>query len=245
MEAKKKQAKTPLKANAYVSEPARKIAVVDSADVVVVGGGPAGFAAAVAAAREGADVLVLERQYFLGGLFTGCGVTPIINMYHNNVNLKGEKAVYGIADELCARLREMNMLCWYKGMPKADPEAAKFVMEEMFAEAGVRLLYGVQAAEVVMSGDSVSAVILEGKSGRVAVNCRYVIEASGDGDILEWTGEDFTVWKDDIGAMWRIGNAGTSKKGSITPVKGVLTCHSLGERVVVCLNCLEKCTAFL
>ncbi len=229
-EAKKKTAKTPLEAKGYVSEPARRIAVVDSADVVVVGGGPAGFAAAVAAAREGADVLVLERQYFLGGLFTGCGVTPIINMYNRNGRKTGVKAVFGIADELCDRLREVNMLCWDKDRPKADPEAAKYFMEEMFAEAGVRLLYGVQVCEVVMSGDSVSAVILEGKSGRVAVKCRYVVEASGDGDTLEWTGEDFSVWKDDIGAMWRIGNADASGKGSVTPVKGVRTRHSVGER---------------
>ena len=230
-EAKKKVSRTPLEVKGgYVEEPARKIPVVDTADVVIVGGGPAGFAAAVAAAREGADVLVLERQYFLGGLFTGCGVTPIINMYNRGGRKTGAKAVFGVADELCDRLRAADMLCWDHDRPKADPEAAKYFMEEMLAEAGVRLLYGVQAAEVVMSGDRVTAIILEGKSGRVAVRCSYVIDASGDGDILEWTGEDFTVYKDDIGAMWRIGHADAAGKGNPTPVKGVRTRHTVGEK---------------
>ena len=61
-EAKARKMETPLEVSGYVREPARKIPVVDTADVVVIGGGPAGFAAAVAAAREGADVLLLERQ---------------------------------------------------------------------------------------------------------------------------------------------------------------------------------------
>ena len=66
------KAKTPLEVKGYVTEPAKQIPVVDTADVVIVGGGPAGFAAAIAAARQGVSVLLLERQYFLGGLFTGC-----------------------------------------------------------------------------------------------------------------------------------------------------------------------------
>ena len=109
-EAKPKESKTPLEVKGHVKEPARRIPVVDSADVVIVGGGPAGFAAAVAAAREGCDVLLLEREYFLGGLFTGCGVTPIINMYHLLEDGSGKQAVFGIAEELCRRLDKVGML---------------------------------------------------------------------------------------------------------------------------------------
>ena len=214
----------------YVKEPARRIPVVDKADVVVVGGGPAGFAAAIAAARQGADVLVLERQYFMGGLFTGCGVTPIINMYNPVKDGKPQQAVSGICEELCDRLEKVGMISLDYVRPKVDPEAAKYYMEEMLSEAGVRFLYGVQAAEVLMSGDRITSVIVEGKSGRVAVNAGYVVDCSGDGDILEWTGEDFTVYKDNIGAMWRIGNADASPKGSKTCIPGVRTMHSTGER---------------
>lgn len=214
----------------YVKEPARRIPVVDKADVVVVGGGPAGFAAAIAAARQGSDVLVLERQYFLGGLFTGCGVTPIINMYNPVKDGQSVKAVSGICEELCERLDKVGMISFEKCRPKVDPEAAKYYMEEMLSEAGVRLLYGVQAAQILMSGDRVTTVIVEGKSGRVAIKADYVIDCSGDGDILEWAGEDFNVYKDDIGAMWRIGHAQASPRGSKTCIPGVLTRHTTGER---------------
>lgn len=221
---------TSLQTQGYVKEPARRIPVVDKADVVVVGGGPAGFAAAIAAARQGSDVLVLERQYFLGGLFTGCGVTPIINMYNPVMGGEPVKAVSGICEELCDRLDKVGMISFEKIRPKVDPEAAKYYMEEMLSEAGVRLLYGVQAAEILMSGDRITTVIVEGKSGRVAIKTDYVIDCSGDGDILEWAGEDFNVYKEDIGAMWRIGHAEASPKGSKTCIPGVLTRHTTGER---------------
>lgn len=220
---------TPLNVKGYVKEPKKQIPIVDSADVVVVGGGPAGFAAAISAARQGVSVLLLERQYFLGGLFTGCGVTPIIDMY-SPVKKGKVQAVKGISEELCQCLDKAHMLSWELVRPKADPEAAKYMMENMVDQAGVRLLYGVQAAEVVMSGDTIQAVILEGKSGRVAVETKFVVDSSGDGDILQFVHEDFNVYRDDIGAMWRIGNAEKSRKGNETPVRGVRTRHSVGEK---------------
>ena len=230
-QAKVQKAQTPLEVSGYVREPARKIPVVDSADVVVVGGGPAGFAAAVAAAREGADVLLLERMYFLGGLFTGCGVTPIINMFHPSSEGPARQAVFGIGDEFYHRLDGVGMINYDGIRPKVDPEAAKCFMEMFCAESGVRILYGVQAAQVTRSGDAIESVILEGKSGRVAIRCRFVVDCSGDGDILDWVGEDFTVYKKDIGAMWRIGNAPGDMKGSSpTSVKGVRPRHAVGEK---------------
>lgn len=221
-------APTKLKSTGSIREKARKISVVDSADVLVVGGGPAGFAAAVSAARNGADVMMLDRQYFLGGLFTGCGVTPIINMF-SPVRDGRVQAVSGIASELCARLDAVGALSLENVRPKVDPEAAKYFMEEIVSEAGVRILYGVQAAQVVMSGNRITHVIIEGKSGRVAIAAKFVIDCTGDGDILEWTGEDFQVYLDNIGAMWRIGNA-ENGKGSETCYKGVRTRHTVGEK---------------
>jgi len=229
-EARTIESQTPLAKRGFVKEPARKIPLVDSADVVVVGGGPAGFAAALAAARQGCDALILERQYFLGGLFTGCGVTPIINMFSPNGTKTGIQAVGGICAELCDALRPEGMLCYDGLRPKVDPEAAKYHMERMCSEARVRILYGVQAAQIVQSGDDITSIIVEGKSGRVAIACKAVIDASGDGDILEWAGEDFEVRKNDIGAMWRIGNAENSKVGSKAPCKGVKTRHTPGEK---------------
>lgn len=226
-EAKSKTVKgtTRLKSEGSVSEPARTTPVVDGADVVVVGGGPAGFASAVAAAREGCDVLLLERGYFLGGLFTGCDVTLLNNMFTPTRSGK-KQAVFGICDELCRRLDEHNMITWLSVAPNVDTEATKYLMEEMCAEAGVRILYGVQAAQVAMKDkDTIDAVILETKSGRVAVKAEFVIDCTGDGDILDWTGEDFKEYKYDISSMWRVGGMGNAIKSWRTPNPGVYTQH--------------------
>ena len=227
-EARTKQAKTPLEVKGYVREEARKIPVVDKADVVVAGGGPAGVAAAVAAARQGADVILLERLYFLGGLFTGCGVTPVINVFSPTPTGRTQ-AVFGYADELISRLDSYGMLNTNGIVPKADPEAAKYIMEETLSEAGVRILYGVQVSQVTMSGDRIESVIIEGKSGRVAISCRFVVDCTGDGDILDFSGEDFTVYKQDIGAMWRLGNAEALTRVTPSPTRGVRTMHTKGE----------------
>ena len=228
-------AKTTIQArDGYIRAPAKKIPVVDFADVIVLGGGPAGFAAAVAAARNGSDTLLVERGYFLGGLFTGCGVTPIINM-HTPADGGRRQAVFGVAEELCARLRSVGLIAPdhepgnLNVRDRVDPEAAKYYMEEICTEAGVRILYGVHAAEVVSGGDIVKAVILEGKSGRVAVKCKAVVDCTGDGDVLEWLGEDFNVYKDNIGAMWRIYGVSTGPGLDITPTPGIYGRHTVGE----------------
>ena len=227
--AKTKTVETRLESKGFIKEPARKIPVVDGADVIVVGGGPAGFAAAIAASRQGCDTILLERGYFLGGLFTGCDVTILNDMYTPTPDGRVQ-AVYGICDELCKRLDEYKMIAWREIAPNVDTEATKYFMEEMCVEAGVRILYGVQASEVSMSGDRIDHVIIETKSGRVAVGAKFVIDCSGDGDVLEWTGEDFKEYKYDISAMYRIGNVGDRKYGTVTPNEGVYTGH-LGDGI--------------
>ena len=215
---------TRMPGDGYVKEPSRKIPVVDKAGVVVLGGGPAGFAAALAAARQGSDVLLLERGYFLGGLFTGCDVTLLNDMY--TPTREGRKqAVFGICDELCKRLEEAGMLEWLTTPPNVDTEATKYFMEQMCVDAGVRILYGVQGAGVSMSGNRIEALFLETKAGRVAVKGGIFIDCSGDGDILPWAGEAFTEYNYDISAMYRIGNAYGTVPGSKTSNEGVWTMH--------------------
>ena len=221
---KVEQVRTRLEERGRLTEPARSIPVVDGADVVVVGGGPAGFAASISAAREGCSVLLLERGYFLGGLFTGCDVTVLNDMFSPAPDGRVQ-AIYGICEDLFRRLESNNMIAWCGTPPNVDTEAAKYFMERMCVEAGVRILYGVQAAQVSMSGERIKDVVLETKSGRVAVQAKFVVDCTGDGDILEWTGEDFKEYRYDVSAMWRAGNVADARFGTVTPNEGVRTGH--------------------
>lgn len=229
--ASKVKLSSPLDIKAYVKEPRRKIPVIDTADVVILGGGPAGVSAAVAAARCGADVLLLEKQYYLGGLWTGCCVLPIIDTHGCAKDGSWTKCIYGFAEELVTELTQMNMCIVQKGHPTPDPEATKYVLERHIAQSGVRLLYNCYAAGAVMSGDRIDAIIVDCKSGRVAIRGKVFIDCSGDGDLMEWAGEDFEKRKTQIGAMWRYGNAGNfdCPDISVSPVKNVKFLHVLGE----------------
>ena len=223
---------TDIQVKDYVNEPAKRIPVIDSADVVVLGGGPAGVSAAVAAARTGADVLLLEKQYYLGGLWTGCCVLPIINTCGCTKAGDWEKCIAGFAQELVTDLSNMNMCIEHKGHPTPDPEATKYVLEKYISESNVRLLYNCYATDVIMSGDRIDTLIVESKSGRIGIKGKVFVDCSGDGDILEWTGEDFEHRKLNIGAMWLYGNAENLERSGVFPtaVKGVKLLHMGGEK---------------
>ena len=203
------QPTTALDIKGYVEEPAKRIPVIDSADVVILGGGPAGVSAAVSAARNGADVLLLEKQYYLGGLWTGCFVLPIIDTYGCAKDGNWTKCVYGFAQELVRDLTDMGMCIMYNGHPTPDPEATKYLLEKYISESGVRLLYNCYATDAIMSGDRIDSLIIESKSGRVAIKGKVFIDCSGDGDILEWSGEDFEHrrYRCDV-ALWKCGKPG-------------------------------------
>lgn len=212
-----------------VKEPSREIPVVASYDLLVAGGGPSGVTAAICAAREGASVLLVERYAFLGGLWTGGLVLPVLSTHGLNPAGVWTKCVGGFMDELCGRLFDMGM-CVNKMDPTVDPEAAKYVMEQMIQEAGVRMLYNATVAQVAMSGDRIDAAIIETKSGRIAVRAKVFVDASGDGDLIAYSGESFDTMRYHIGAMWRVGGLDPSfRKGTGTPIPGVRVMHLHGE----------------
>lgn len=220
--------KPKVPSSGYVQEPSRNIPIIASADVVVVGGGPAGFSAAVGAARQGADVLLLEKCYYLGGLWTGGLVLPVIDTIGRAENGQIVNTMGGIGREVCDKLLDMGM-CIYRGKtPVTDPEATKYMLEQIIAESGARLLYGVYVTNVIMSGDRISTLIVESKSGRCAIKAKIVVDCSGDGDVIEFAGESFEHRKHHIGAMWRVGgvNPNLSETG---PGYGVVNRHLNGE----------------
>lgn len=174
-------------------EPCRDTRVYGTFDVVVVGGGPAGIAAAVAAARAGAATLLVERYGFLGGMGTAAGVTNFCGMYANRFGAI-DQVVHGIADDLLAGIDALGGLKaphTVFGKIKAqayDTAAYKIAADALLLSAGVRILFHALAVGTVMDGASVAALMVETKSGRYAVRGRAFIDGSGDGDVAAWAG---------------------------------------------------------
>ena len=194
-------------------EPGRDIPVYHSCDVLVVGGGPSGCAAALAAAKAGADVVVLERYNHLGGLSTGGLVIWIDRM----TDWTGRQVIRGFAEEVFDRLpreafagpepadwgsREPEKAAhWgqrtsaFHGIvswaPTLDPERLKVVSQDMLLEAGVRLVFHGWAATPIVEDGAVMGAVFESKSGRQALMAKVVVDATGDGDMFARAGAAF------------------------------------------------------
>jgi hypothetical protein len=182
---------------ASLGEPSRQTPVLGDYDVVVLGGGPAGIAAAVAAARAGRSTLLIERYGFLGGMGTAAGVTNFCGL-HANVHGDIRQVVHGVADDLLARIDRLGGLnaphtVFGKTWAQAyDTAAYKIAADDLLLSAGVQLLFHALAVGVVMASPArVHALLIETKSGRRAVIGRCFIDASGDGDLAAWAGAPF------------------------------------------------------
>jgi hypothetical protein len=182
-----------------LTEPARQTPVRGEYDVVVLGGGPAGIAAAVAAARAGRKTLLVERYGFLGGMGTAAGVTNFCGL-HANVHGEIRQVVHGVADDLLQRIDRLGGLntphaLFGKTVAQAyDTAAYKIAADDLMLSAGVEVLFHALAAGVVMDNERrVQALLLETKSGRCAVLARAFIDASGDGDLAAWAGAPYAL----------------------------------------------------
>ena len=170
------------------------------AEVLVVGGGTSGCVAAIAAARAGADTLLVERYGFLGGTAT------FGNPFHGFMDGHGKLVVRGIPDEIIQRLVEeggssghLRGMKWGPGAPEGieysftpyDHELIKYVLIKMCEEAGVRMLLHAFLSEVVMDGERVRGVIVQTKSGRRELLAEVVVDATADGDVAALAGAEF------------------------------------------------------
>jgi ribulose 1,5-bisphosphate synthetase/thiazole synthase len=218
-----------------VIQPERPLDVMHETDVLVVGAGPAGFAAAVAAARAGAKTALVERYGYQGGLWTG-GLVLLVYPTHATENGVLTKVVRGVGDELLGRVAKFEHgatnYAAGKRDPTTDPEITKLVMDEMVQEAGVKMFFHCWVADVVMDGNSVRGVVLESKAGRQAILAKVVVDASGDGDVFAAAGAEFEQRLHAIGLVHRLGNidradqaklkaAGFKTLGSVEPLPSV------------------------
>jgi hypothetical protein len=189
-----------------IEEPARQIPLYGEYEVTVLGGGPAGIAAAVAAARAGKRTLLIERYGFLGGMGTAAGVTNFCGL-HANVHGEMHRVVQGVATDLLARIDDLGglnapHLILGKIFAQAyDTAAYKIAADDLLAAHKVDILFHALGAGVVMQDDKrVSALMVETKAGRQAVRSGIFIDCSGDGDLAAWAGARFEVG-DNAGSM--------------------------------------------
>lgn len=150
-------------------------------DVLVIGGGCAGVAAGITAARRGLRTLLIENMYSLGGLMTNGYVTGVAGI------------IEGLCKELLDRLNEQGFLVATPHSPSVEPERCKYEMETMLLQAGCRILYGCRAIGVNMDGSMIRDVIVATKSGIMEITARMFIDATGDGDVAAFAGAPYEV----------------------------------------------------
>jgi FAD dependent oxidoreductase len=203
-----------------LEEPARRTEVFAEHEVVVLGGGPAGIAAAAAAGRAGRSTILVERYGFLGGAGTAAGLANFCGL-HANVNGEHRHVVHGIADDILSRLKSMDALAaphvLFGGRIQAqayDVSAYKLVADQVLAAAKVRPLFHALAV-----GYRDGHLLVETKSGRRAIGGSVFIDCSGDGDLACWAGAPYEVG-DGKGnmlypsMMYRIGGVDPQKAGN-------------------------------
>jgi ribulose 1,5-bisphosphate synthetase/thiazole synthase len=168
-----------------IKEAPKTIEVMAETDILVVGSGPAGLAAALGAAREGVDTMLVDRYGCFGGVITQVGVGTIAwYRYEGTVDTQG----IGIEFEQRARAMGASQALPESRSEVLDAEMFKYVADGMVQEAGIEPLLHSTAVNAVMDDNTIKGIIIESKSGRQAILARRVVDATGDADIAHLAG---------------------------------------------------------
>ena len=166
-----------------ITEPAREIGVRKETDILVIGGGPSGIIAALAAAEDGLNVTLIESRSFVGGNMT-IGL-PILGF----LGQKGNQIIKGLPQKYIDRLKAVQASSEHRPCPLhmsltlVEPEAVKTVALQMLVESKVDILFYAFCAGVVMEKDELKGVIIESKAGREVILAKTIIDCSGDADV--------------------------------------------------------------
>ncbi len=199
----------------FIVEKERQTKVSMSCDVLVAGGGIAGMAAAIAAARNGKKVILLEREYALGGMAT----LGLVTIYLPLCDGRGKQVVYGLGEELLKRSIEHGAeanypKAWIEGgsveersryryLTQFNPNLFALRIEKLLNDLGVTILYGTLACGAATENGYITSVIIENKSGRSAIETGSVIDCTGDADICHMAGAETELNKAGNGlASW-------------------------------------------
>ena len=192
-----------------IEEPSRSTPVMAETNVLVVGGGPAGLCAAIAAAREGADTMLVERYGCFGGVITQAMIGTISwYRYAKTVDAGGIGVEFEIrakemdaSSNIMGNIKNPEMVAELEaeglmvdGKPTyevLDTEKFKYLADVMVEEAGIKPLLHCSAVDVVMDGNTIIGIVTESKSGRQAILAKRVIDATGDADIANYAGAPF------------------------------------------------------
>ncbi|MDO5538360.1 MAG: FAD-dependent oxidoreductase, partial [Desulfovibrionaceae bacterium] len=177
-----------------------RLPVAYDAEVVVLGGGPAGVAAAVGAARAGMKTMLIEKNGYCGGMAVAGMSGAICGLYNSGKNRPAEQIVYGFAGEFRYHLdRRHAITAPYRfgdtWIAMHDPLVWKEVADDLLAESGVRVLFHAWVSDVIAENGEIRAVVIDGKDGRRIVAGRRFIDATGDGLVCAMAGVPFTMGK--------------------------------------------------
>lgn len=175
-------------------------------DVIVCGGGTGGAVAALAAARNGANTLLIENFGFLGGT-NAAGWTTVFNHFHD---VYEEQVIKGIPDEIVQRMKKMGGTAGYnsfipgtvrRSAAHLDPELMKCCLDDMVIESGVKLLLHTSVVDAVVEGDVIRGVVVQNKSGRQIILGKIIVDSTGDLDVAARAGVPYEIMsKDEISA---------------------------------------------